>query len=148
MIDLSQIRAVRNHNPGNINSGAPWVGLMPPSEMTPAQAGEHRFCVFIDDAHGFRALAEVLKTYRLDLMKEGKFFCLEYIIERWAPPTENNTGAYVAHMVMLTGYQPLQVLPVDFIHVGGIAKGISTHEVGVWAFNDASLSQGLRLAGL
>lgn len=148
MIDVSQIRAVRNHNPGNLDAGEPWVGLMAPGDMTPEQAAEHRFCVFKNDAYGFRALAKVLMAYPDDLRRQGKYFCVEHIIGRWAPPNENNTQAYVAAVCQRTGYNAADPLPVDFIHIGALAKAISTQEVGVWAFNDADLSAGLRLAGL
>lgn len=148
MIDVSQIRAVRNHNPGNIDTGEPWQGLMPPGQMTPEQAAEHRFCVFLNDAYGFRALAKILQSYPIVLMKQGKYFCVEAIIGRWAPPQENNTQAYVKAVCQRTGYSATDPLPVDFIHVGALAKAISTQEVGTWAFNDADLSAGLRLSGL
>lgn len=147
-IDIAHIRAVRNHNPGNLNAGQDWRGLMPPGEMTADQASEHRFCVFESDAWGFRAMAEVLKNYPADLIKQGKYFCVEHIIGRWAPPDENNTQAYIAAVCQRTGYGATDPLPVDFIHVGALCKAISTQEVGVWAFNDAALTAGLHLGGL
>lgn len=148
MIDVSKIRAVRNHNPGNLNAGIAWQGLMPPGEMTPDQASEHRFCVFQNDAYGFRAMAKVLMAYPDDLAKQGKYFCVEHIIGRWAPPDENNTQAYIGAVCQRTGYSATDPLPIDFIHVGALCKAISTQEVGVWAFNDAALTSGLHLAGL
>lgn len=148
MTDISKIRAVRNHNPGNLNTGTAWEGLMAPGDMTPDQASEHRFCVFQNDAYGFRAMAKVLMVYPADLVKQGKYFCVEHIIGRWAPPSENNTKAYIHAVCQRTGYSATDPLPVDFIHVGGLCKAISTQEVGVWAFNDADLSAGLHLAGL
>lgn len=146
-IDIAHIRAVRNNNPGNLRIGARWIGLMAPGDMTQAQASEHAFCVFQSAPYGFRAMAEVLKNYPADLVKQGKYFCVEHIIGRWAPPDENNTQAYIAAVCERTGYGATDPLPVDFIHVGALCKAISTQEVGVWAFNDADLSAGLRLAG-
>ena len=147
MIDISQIRAVRNHNPGNLDMGTPWQGLMKPGDMTPEQASEHRFCVFINDAWGFRALAKVLQSYVDDFLKAGKYFCVSAIIGRWAPPSENNTQVYIAAVCQRTGYKPDDPLAPDFIHIGALAKAISTQEAGTWAFNDADLTKGLRLAG-
>lgn len=121
---------------------------MAPGEMTPEQAYEHAFCVFQNPAYGFRAMAEVLKAYPADLVKQGKYFCVECVIGRWAPPNENNTQAYINAVCKRTGYNATDPLPVDFIHVGGLAKAISTQEVGIWAFNDADLVAGLHLASL
>jgi hypothetical protein len=146
--DTADIRAVRNNNPGNIRIGQPWQGLMPRANMTRDQAAETAFCVFVSSAMGFRALAKVLFTYYPILHGEGKMYCVENIIERWAPPNENNTGAYVAHVAALTGLAPLQPLQPIGSAIQPIAKAISTHEVGSWAFNEADLAQGISLAGL
>lgn len=148
-IDISQIRAVRNHNPVNIRIGSNWVGLMPVEQMTPEQKFEHSFCVFIDDPHGFRAAATILKNYKDDFLKEpGKYFCVQYIIERLAPPNENNTQSYINHVAQLTGFDPMMTLIPDAAHIGPLCKACSTHEVGCWAFKDDDLAKGLTLAGL
>lgn len=142
------IRAVRNNNPGNIDKGQAWRGLMPREKMNPEQVAEPRFCVFETPAYGFRAIAEILVTYAHVFLGAGKIFNVENIIERWAPPSENNTLAYIEHVTALTGFQPLQALMPTAVFIRPLAKAISTHEVGSWAFNDADLAQGLSLAGV
>ena len=145
-IDISQIRAVRNHNPLNIERGQPWLGLMDADKMTPAQAGEHRFCVFVDDPHGFRAAGLILKRYAQELVFP-KAFCIRDIIARWAPPPENNTGAYIQDVWERTGFVPDAILPVDIAHVSALCQAMSTHEVGVWAFEFSDVLAGLKMIG-
>lgn len=142
------IRAVRNNNPGNINAGQPWQGLMPRSQMNAEQAAEHRFAVFETPAWGFRALVMILLSYSKVFAKTGKVFCVASVISRWAPEFENNTAAYIAHVCQLTGFAPGQTLVPDKATLRALAKAISTHEVGTWAFNEPDLDQGLSLAGL
>lgn len=148
MIDIAHIRAVRNNNPGNIRIGDPWFGLQEPADMTPEQATEHELCVYKTPPYGFRAMAVILKKYAQVLPTiEGKFFCVEDIIARWAPPSENKTDAYVDAVCSRTGFQPRQPLTADFVTFFALLKAISTQEVGVWAFNDADLTAGLQMAG-
>lgn len=77
-------RGVRNNNPGNIEHRRDnrWQG----------QTGnDGRFARFATPEHGLRALAVDLRTKSrrgLDTVQE--------IISAWAPPNENDTGAYVA----------------------------------------------------
>ena len=97
---------------------------------------------------GFRALVKILFTYYPILHSAGHYYCVESIIERWAPPSENNTPAYITHVSQLTGYQPTQALMPIGSFLRPLAKAISTHEVGQWAFQDADLDVGLNLAGL
>lgn len=142
------IRAVRNNNPGNIDKGQPWQGLMAHDKMNPEQAAEPRFCVFETPAWGFRAMFEVLMHYQPALLAQGKTYCVQNIIDRWAPPVENATGAYVAHVAGLTGFAPGRVLMPVGVVLKPLVKAISTHEVGSWAFTEADLQKGMELAGL
>lgn len=84
-------RGIRNHNPGNIERGAPWQGLATPEEMTPAQRAETRFCVFRSPKWGIRAIARVLITYQ----DRHGIRTPRGMIARWAPAAENDTAAYV-----------------------------------------------------
>jgi hypothetical protein len=79
-------RGVRLCNPGNIDYSRAneWRGLAsPPSDG--------RFCRFKTAFWGLRALAKTLLTYQ---RKHGLTTTRE-IVDRWAPPHENDTGAYV-----------------------------------------------------
>ena len=143
MEDFSHVRAVRNNNPGNIDRGQNWQGLMPVSRMTPEQRAEPRFCVFEDAACGFRAMILILGSYHRRL----KDFTVRSIISTWAPPGENNTQAYIDHVCALTGFSPDTPLEPNVGTLRALVKAISTHEIGEWYFNDQDLDRGLVLAG-
>lgn len=73
----------KNHNPLNIryNSKNNWRG----------QVGENSgFCVFSHEAYGFRAAYKLITTY----ISQGHN-TIAKIVSRWAPPSENNTEAYI-----------------------------------------------------
>jgi hypothetical protein len=139
------VRSVRNNNPGNIERGDPWQGLLPESQRSEEQRREDRFCVFAAPKWGFRALARTLVTYydrhRKDTVRK--------IIRRWAPPPENDTGPYIEHVCRLTGFAPDQVLDLHaYEHAWPLAKAIAIHEAGGWFFAERDLDEGLRLAGI
>ena len=97
MIAPDQTRGFLNNNPGNLDRGEPpWNGEI----RDPAQAQNDiqrielthgRFCVFADPVHGIRAMALNLRAYHDRL---GCRSVRDYI-NRWAPPNENNTDAYI-----------------------------------------------------
>lgn len=79
-------RGLRNCNPGNIRrvKGQDWKG------QTPLQT-DPTFVTFYDEAWGYRAMMVILANYR------RKGVCrIEDIVRRWAPPSENDTAAYIA----------------------------------------------------
>lgn len=142
-MSLSSDRAVRNNNPGNIDKGQPWQGLMPPAQMNPAQAAEIRFCVFLSPQWGFRAMAEIFHTYA----DQHGVTTLRGAISRWAPPTENNTAAYLSQVCNLLSWQPDAPFPFhDQAHCAALLQAVSTHEVGVWAFQESDLLLGVQTA--
>lgn len=81
-------RGIRNNNPGNIREAkgdhTQWVGER-------AADDDPAFEEFNTPEDGIRALARVLLNYQ----KKHGLRTLEQIIRRWAPASENNTGAYV-----------------------------------------------------
>lgn len=145
------IRAVRNNNPGNIERGAPWQGLMPRDEMTDAQKKETRFCVFQSPKWGFRAMAITLITYydkrkakdgsRIDTIKE--------VIHRWAPPSENKTDAYIKAVDKAHPATASETIDLhEHADLAPLVKAIAIHECGGWFFDQKDLEAGLRLAGV
>ncbi len=68
-----------------------------------------QFVQFKSLAYGFRAAFKTIRTY---MSKHG---CrnITQIIMRWAPPSENNTSAYVAKVSELSGIHPLEPLVYD-----------------------------------
>lgn len=138
-------RAVRANNPGNLNAGESWEGLMPPDQMTPEQKAETRFAVFQSPSWGFRALGKVLLTY---YAKHG-LNSVEAIIKRWAPPNENNTQAYIKAVCDGMGVAPDAALNLkNPTTLRGLAKAIAIHESGGWFFTQDDLAEGINKAEL
>ena len=63
-------------------------------------AGDKSFVQFESLAWGLRAAFCILETYR----RKYKAVCVEDIINRWAPPSENDTRKYVETVCRLTGF--------------------------------------------
>lgn len=137
------IRAVRGNNPGNLNAGDHWQGLMPRAQMTPEQIAEHRFAVFAAPKWGFRAMAIVMINYE----RRHGLHTVRQIISRWAPPVENATAAYikcVCERMQVGPDTPLDILKPTVLQ--SLCKAISTQEVGDWAFQNHDLVAGVSLA--
>ena len=89
-------RGLSNNNPLNIRrvAGSHWKGeIVGPVE-------DREFCQFTTLEHGIRAAYQILDTYR----RKYKAVCIEDIISRWAPPSENDTKAYIRSVCALTGF--------------------------------------------
>ena len=88
-------RGLRNCNPLNIRrvAGTRWKGQ---SRIQ----GDKEFVQFESLAWGIRAAFCILETYR----RKYKAVCIEDIINRWAPPSENDTRKYVETVCRLTGF--------------------------------------------
>lgn len=84
-------RGLRNCNPGNLRrSEDRWKGLRPLQT-------DKDFFQFVDMAHGYRAMMITLRNYvRLHGCRT-----LSDIVNRYAPPSENDTSAYLAHVCNL-----------------------------------------------
>ena len=94
-INKLMTRGIRNNNPLNIRHSADrWQGA---SE----QQTDKSFVQFKTMAYGYRAAWKILQSYYERFCKENKPFNIRNIIERWAPPTENDTVSYI-HYVLRT----------------------------------------------
>lgn len=108
-------RAERNRNPGNIIDS-------PFARSQPGYAGsDGRFAIFNDVASGMNAMERLLKSY----MARGRDTIAE-IIAKWAPPTENNVGAYIAHVEQLTGIGRFDQLQMSDLQ--RVAAAMAQHE--------------------
>lgn len=105
--------AIRNCNPLNIcHTRTLWKGEISPTSSLPPKQGDRGglFCRFIDMSYGFRAAFVLLRTY----MQKHHLYTIEKIIHRWAPPTENNTIAYIEFVCHATGIGGRELLtPTD-----------------------------------
>lgn len=134
-----QARGYRNRNPGNIDWSAsnPWLGQM---------GKEHggRFAVFETHEYGIRAMARLLQNYQA---KHG-LHTIRAIINRWAPPVENATGAYVdrvdAAMPRHGADDRLDLK--SFPDLRELVEAIITVELGGQPYDAATIDAGVRLA--
>ena len=93
---MNQTRGIRNNNPLNIRrSSTRWQGAR--KEQT-----DKSFVQFETMAYGYRAAWKVLQTYYERFCTQGKAYTVRNIIERWAPPTENDTEAYIKNVLKLS----------------------------------------------
>lgn len=136
-------RGVRNNNPGNIDrTDVVWQGE---DRSMEARRAEPRFCVFKTPEHGFRAMARTLRTYR----ERHGLTTVRGIIDRWAPPVENDTGAYVAQVARALGVTPDESIDVRQMAVClPLARAIARHENGGDYWPDSTIRAGLLLAGV
>lgn len=147
MTSKSLPRGIRNNNPGNIEHRDPWQGLVPDSERT-----DKRFAEFTSAVWGIRAIARLLINYK-DLYKINT---LQEAINRWAPPVENNTNAYVNIVSKAAGISPNNFIDLaDYHSVKPVIEAIIKHENGpgplktpsTW-YTDTEIDEALRLAGV
>ena len=90
-------RGIRNNNPLNIRRSADrWQGA---SE----QQTDKSFVQFKTMAYGYRAAWKILQSYFDRFFMQGKPYTVRNIIERWAPPKENDTEAYIRHVLKSAG---------------------------------------------
>lgn len=95
-------RGIRNNNPLNIRrNGDHFQG-----EVVPGS--DREFKQFTSMAYGYRAAFVVLGTY----LTHGRN-TVEKIIRAWAPPTENNTEAYIANVEKRSGVGRTKVLTAE-----------------------------------
>ena len=139
-IDPEATRGYRNRNPGNIEHvpANKWQGLAdPPSDG--------RFCRFVSHEHGIRALAALLTTYQ----DRHGLRTVRGIINRWAPPGENDTGAYVAAVARRMGVGAED--PVDLHRhdqLRPMVEAIIGHECAGLSYPAAVIDRALTLAGV
>lgn len=129
-------RGIRNMNPGNLRrTGTPWRGKS-------IKQTDDAFVQFDSPVYGIRALARVLQTYRGDY---GLNTVAE-IINRWAPPVENNTGAYVSAVAGAMGVPPGEPLDNSEPTALALVEAIVNHENGFQPYSTETLLAGIRLA--
>lgn len=129
-------RGIRNNNPGNLEYSKtnPWVG----------QTGDDgRFAKFETPEHGIRALGRNLLSYQ----RQG-IDTVSDIINRWAPPSDNNnTDAYikaVCAQLGVTADQQLDASNPDTLKA--LCAAIILHENGSQPYSDKQLTTGVSAA--
>jgi len=95
-------RGLRNCNPGNIRiSNTKFSGEVISNDKS--------FKQFKNMAYGYRAMMKIIKYY----YGHYNLKTVSEIINRWAPPIENNTSAYVMRVCKETGLNPTDEVYVD-----------------------------------
>lgn len=129
-------RGIINNNPGNLEYSKtnPWVG----------QTGDDgRFAKFETPEHGIRALGRNLLSYQ----RQG-IDTVSDIINRWAPPSDNNnTDAYIQAVCAQLGVtpdQPLDASSPDTLKA--LCASIIQHENGSQPYSDQQLATGVSAA--
>ena len=94
-------RGLRNCNPLNIRrvAGTRWKGQS-------SFQGDKDFVQFERMEWGIRAAFVLLRTYSI----KYKANCIQDIISRWAPPSENDTEKYIKNVCLWSGLGGLQRL--------------------------------------
>ena len=140
-------RGIRNNNPLNIRHGKDrWQGARETQT-------DRSFVQFESMSYGYRAGWRTLQTYYERFCRQTKPFTVRSIIERWAPPNENDTEAYIRQVLKLAGIGGKEKLlpPSNVLSYGRLSRmmsamtiiecGIPTREVDAEA-----IAQGYKLA--
>jgi len=131
-------RGIRNNNPGNIRWGDDWQGLVPQAQRT-----DKSFCQFIKPEYGIRAMIVILRNYQ---RKYGLKTITE-IIQRWAPPNENDTQAYINSVSQATGIDADKPIDLsDSRKLFPLLQAIINHENGSQPYAYDEFVRALNLA--
>jgi hypothetical protein len=129
-----------NNNPGDLKccDGNNWVGLV---------GNNGSFDTFSDTVYGLRAMAVDLTT---KIQRDG-LNTIQAIITDYAPPSENNTAAYIAAVVTSTGFSATQTLTADAATLAALIRAIVNQEIGstlsAQYVPDADIQSGISLMG-
>jgi hypothetical protein len=133
-------RGIRDNDPGNIDrDGTQWEGL------SPNQSSDPRFCVFVSAPYGIRAIAMILINYQ---DKDG-LHTIQDMINRWAPPNENDTAAYIKFVAGRVGISADANFNIkDYAFAAPMVEAIIAMENSGYAYPEGVLDAGLALAGI
>lgn len=128
-------RGLRNNNPGNIrHSKTVWMGQ---ADEQPDKS----FVAFEEPVYGIRALYKILKTYQ---SKHG-LKTVAQIINRWAPPNENDTAAYVQAVANACGVTPEQEIELPTV-AEKLVAAIIHHENGQQPYSAVTIRRAIDIA--
>lgn len=134
--DMTKPRGIRNNNPGNIRlSTTAWAGQVPANQQT-----DSAFVQFITPEYGIRAFYKVLLKYRTSYGLDTP----AGIIGRWAPPTENNTGAYAQAVASALGIGVNDPIGTD--KYPALIAAMIKHENGQQPYSAATIAAGMAMA--
>jgi hypothetical protein len=128
-------RGEMNSNPGNIRHvpGVVWQG----QSLTQSDPS---FVQFDDPVYGIRAIVRIMRSYE----REG-IHTVGDAIDRWAPPNENNSSAYVNDVCARCDIGATDPVSLDSI-MPQLVSAIIFHENGQDIYTADQVSQGIALA--
>jgi len=124
-------RGIRNNNPGNLKADVNWA-FMIGEDSAGMTGGGPGFAIFDDVTHGVRALAKDLTT---KINKDG-LDTIRGIVEKYAPPIQNVTSAYITSVSDDTNIGPDDQLTADGPTIALLVRAIINHENGESASYD------------
>ena len=134
---MKESRGIRNNNPLNIRHSADrWEGAR-------AEQTDKSFVQFESMAYGYRAAWKVLESYWKHFREKRELCTVGAIIGRWAPPSENDTEAYIRTVLKLTSLGGMDVLPRPFMGIaleklGKLLMAMTVMECGI-AYGDVDV---------
>ena len=143
-------RGVRNKNPGNLDYNAgvfsrdPWVG-----ELGLEHHPSPRFTTFEASVFGIRALAKTLLTYarRRKAADGSPIDTIQEVIDRWAPPSENDTDAYAEIVRRAVGVEKGAEIDIEDPEIlTALVMSIIRHENAGQPYGAATIALGVDLA--
>lgn len=115
--------SIRNNNPGNIKiSGDTWDG---------SSGNDGTYVTFNSPEYGARAMAKLLGNYQT---MHG-LNTVASMINRWAPPSENDTSTYASTVASRMGIGVNDV--IDFSKDRGMLKSMMRHMIDYEGGNPA-----------
>lgn len=135
-MNKTQSRGLRNNNPLNIRrSQTKWLGQS-------KKQSDKSFVQFRSLAYGFRAAFVILRTY----MRKYSLCCVEQIIGRWAPPTENDTESYIQIVCDWSGLKRDEMIHFsDMSQMLRLVQAMAYVENGVLIDKQGSMTEGYKL---
>lgn len=136
VVVYQKIRGLRNKNPANIrfNKANKWQGQI--------GSDDKGFVIFDDASNGIRALAKLLRNYQ---SKHGLKTVSE-IINKYAPPNENLTGAYVDSVAKKLNVNPNQEITLTDDVLFHFVNAIIKHENGVNPYDSKFVQEAISRA--
>ena len=104
-----------------------------------AEQTDPTFCIFDEAVMGIRALMSILLTYRFTHNKKN----IDSIIRRWAPPSENDTEAYIKFVAKRMEIEPMAMIDNSIEAYLPLVKSIIQMENGMQPYVDELIVEGM-----
>ncbi len=131
---LKMPRGIRNNNPMNLRkSTISWQGKVEGTDTS--------FETFVTPEYGIRAGAKVLMTYQSKYALKS----VREIINRFAPPIENNTDSYIKHVASVLNVDEDEPINIKE-HLIALITTIIKHENGIQPYDSQTIKNGVSMA--